>query len=117
VQLLKLLVLEFSPNIFAKPCGYNICTAFLLLIFGEIKFMVQLSIVLFFGLFAVVEIYQSVKNVQLPMPVYLVLGIILAIASNASGRFQNLSNSEVAVAPELTTIQAQDQKQIVSSVD
>jgi hypothetical protein len=46
-----------------------------------------------------------------------VLGIILAIASNASGRFQNLSKSEVAVAPELTTIQAQDQKQVVSSID
>jgi hypothetical protein len=45
--------------------------------------MVQLSIVVFFGLFAVVEIYQSVKNVQLPMPVYLVLGILLAVASNA----------------------------------
>jgi hypothetical protein len=46
--------------------------------------MVQLSIVLFFGLFAVVEIYQSVKNVQLPMPVYLVLGILLALVSNAT---------------------------------
>jgi hypothetical protein len=81
--------------------------------------MVQLSIVLFFGLFAVVEIYQSVKNVQLPMPVYLVLGIILAIASNASGRLYSLSssNSEIAVAPDLTTIQSQDQKQIVSSID
>ena len=81
--------------------------------------MVQLSIVLFFGLFAVVEIYQSVKNVQLPMPVYLVLGIILAITSNASGRLQstNSSQPEVAVAPDLTTIQAQDQKQIISSID
>ncbi len=79
--------------------------------------MVQLSIVLFFGLFAVVEIYQSVKNVQLPMQVYLVLGIILAIASNASGRLQNSFKSEVAIAPDLTTIQAQDQKQIISSID
>jgi hypothetical protein len=46
--------------------------------------MVQLAIALFFGLFAIVEIYQSVKNVQLPMPIYLVLGILLAIASNAT---------------------------------
>jgi hypothetical protein len=45
--------------------------------------MVQLFILVFFGLFAVAEIYQSVKNVQLPMPVYLVLGILLAVASNA----------------------------------
>jgi hypothetical protein len=46
--------------------------------------MVQLAIALFFGLFAIVEIYQSVKNVQLPMPIYLVLGILLAIVSNAT---------------------------------
>jgi hypothetical protein len=46
--------------------------------------MVQLSIVIFFGLFAVVEIYQSVKNVQLPLPVYLALGIALAVVSNLS---------------------------------
>jgi uncharacterized membrane protein len=57
-------------------------------------FMVQLSIVVFFGLFAAVEIYQSVKNVQLPMPVYLVLGILLAVASNASSRFINTSTTE-----------------------
>lgn len=50
--------------------------------------MVQLSIVVFFGLFALVEIYQSIKNVQLPMPIYLVLGILLAVASNASSRLR-----------------------------
>jgi cytochrome bd-type quinol oxidase subunit 2 len=59
--------------------------------------MVQLSIVLFFGLFAVVEIYQSVKNVQLPMAVYLVLAIVLAIASNAATYFPT---SLVEVSPE-----------------
>jgi hypothetical protein len=60
--------------------------------------MVQLSIVVFFGLFAVVEIYQSVKNVQLPMPVYLVLGILLAVASNASARLGLANNAEDASA-------------------
>jgi hypothetical protein len=56
--------------------------------------MVQLSIVVFFGLFAAVEIYQSVKNVQLPMPVYLVLGILLAVASNASTRLVSSSTTQ-----------------------
>jgi hypothetical protein len=56
--------------------------------------MVQLSIVVFFGLFAAVEIYQSVKNVQLPMPVYLVLGILLAVASNASRHLASSSSPE-----------------------
>jgi hypothetical protein len=57
--------------------------------------MVQLAIVVFFGLFAVVEIYQSVKNVQLPMPVYLALGITLAVVSNLSV----LSQSKTIEAP------------------
>jgi hypothetical protein len=56
--------------------------------------MVQLSIVVFFGLFAAVEIYQSVKNVQLPMPVYLVLGILLAVASNASRHLISANSPE-----------------------
>jgi hypothetical protein len=56
--------------------------------------MVQLSIVVFFGLFAAVEIYQSVKNVQLPMPVYLVLGILLAVASNSSTRLVSSSTTK-----------------------
>jgi cytochrome bd-type quinol oxidase subunit 2 len=101
--------------------------------------MVQLSIVLFFGLFAVVEIYQSVKNVQLPMAVYLVLAIVLAIASNAATYFPT---SLVEVSPEIPTkadltplnaasspvtlsnpmasnltLDTQDQKQIISSID
>jgi hypothetical protein len=57
--------------------------------------VVQLAIVVFFGLFAIVEIYQSVKNVQLPMPVYLVLGITLAVVSNLSV----LSQSKTIAAP------------------
>jgi hypothetical protein len=65
--------------------------------------MVQLSIVLFFGLFAVVEIYQSVKNVQLPMPVYLILGIILAIASNVGKKIP--VEAESITAAETDSIQ------------
>jgi hypothetical protein len=62
------------------------------------KIMVQLAIALFFGLFAIVEIYQSVKNVQLPMPTYLVLGILLAIVSNAT-----LPNSNEQITAEQIT--------------
>lgn len=88
--------------------------------------MVQLSIILFFGLFAVVEIYQSVKNVQLPMPVYLVLGIILAIASNAAHRLPSspedittaeLVNPTEQVVSELPTLQTHNPKQIIPGVE
>ncbi len=85
--------------------------------------MVQLAIVLFFGLFAVVEIYQSVKNVQLPMPVYLVLGIMLAIASNIARQLPdgsaNITAAEL-VSPdptELPTLQTHNPKQIIPGVD
>ncbi len=82
--------------------------------------MVQLSIILFFGLFAVVEVYQSVKNVQLPMPVYLVLGIMLAIASNAAKNLPssavNITESEL-VSPVLTTLQAHNPEQVISGIE
>ncbi len=92
--------------------------------------MVQLSIVLFFGLFAVVEIYQSIKNVQLPMPIYLVLGMMLAIASNVAKQLpvsvENISEAELVnpeiivtelTATESTTLQAHNPKQVVPGVD
>jgi hypothetical protein len=82
--------------------------------------MVQLSIVLFFGLFAVVETYQSVKNVQLPMPVYLVLGIMLAIASNVAKNLpssaMNITESEL-VNPNLTTLQTHNPEQVISGIE
>jgi hypothetical protein len=70
--------------------------------------MVQLSIVVFFGLFAVVEIYQSIKNVQLPMPVYLVLGILLAVASNAGV-------SQLMAQPQVSALQ--DPKEVVTPIE
>jgi hypothetical protein len=87
--------------------------------------MMQLSIVLFFGLFAIVEIYQSVKNVQLPMPVYLVLGIMLAIASNAAKYLpaspENIAEAELVkpeqIVSELTTLQTHNPKQVIPGVD
>jgi hypothetical protein len=87
--------------------------------------MVQLSIVLFFGLFAVVETYQSVKNVQLPMPVYLILGILLAIASNVAKQLpaspENITEAELVnpkpIIAELTTLQTHNPKQVVPGID
>ncbi len=44
--------------------------------------MPQFWIAIFFTLLAVAELYQSIKDVDLPLPVYLGLGMILAVASN-----------------------------------
>lgn len=46
--------------------------------------MVWIGIFLF--LLAVTEIYQSFKNVELPFPVYLVLGAALAVISNYNNK-------------------------------
>jgi hypothetical protein len=44
--------------------------------------MPQFWIAIFFILLAVAELYQSVKSIALPFPAYLVLGTLLAVASN-----------------------------------
>jgi hypothetical protein len=44
--------------------------------------MPQFWIAIFFILLAVAELYQSIKDIDLPLPVYLGLGTILAVASN-----------------------------------
>jgi hypothetical protein len=44
--------------------------------------MPQFWIAIFFILLAIAELYQSIKNIDLPLPVYLGLGTILAVASN-----------------------------------
>jgi hypothetical protein len=85
-------------------------------LFHKVWLMVQLAIVVFFGLFAIVEIYQSVKNVQLPMPVYLALGIVLAVVSN-------LSTLHPAQEPEIVPLSATaglarpEETQVISGID
>ncbi len=82
--------------------------------------MVQLSIVVFFGLFAVVEIYQSIKNIQLPLPIYLALGIALAVISNLSVLNQTKTIDpplSAAINVPTTNLGAQEEAQIVSSID
>jgi hypothetical protein len=44
--------------------------------------MPQFWIAIFFILLAVAELYQSIKDIDLPLPIYLGLGTILAVASN-----------------------------------
>jgi hypothetical protein len=44
--------------------------------------MPQFWIAIFFILLAVAELYESVRSIALPFPAYLVLGALLAVASN-----------------------------------
>ncbi len=71
--------------------------------------MPQAWIAIFFILLAVTELYQSVKDITLPFPVYLVLGAVLAVASNYQqsagfGQAQKVTLQEIKEPnPVLTT--------------
>jgi hypothetical protein len=80
--------------------------------------MVQLAIVVFFGLFATVEIYQSVRNVQLPLPIYLGLGIALAVVSNLSGLRQTpASDPTLSVIAPNNSLGSQEEIQVITGID
>jgi hypothetical protein len=49
--------------------------------------MPQFWIAIFFVFLAVAQLYESIKAIELPLPVYLVLGTMLAIASNSQQKF------------------------------
>ena len=49
--------------------------------------MPQFWIAIFFILLAIAQLYQSLQEIDLPLPVYLVLGTALAVASNAQRKF------------------------------
>ena len=49
--------------------------------------MPQFWIAIFFMLLAVAELYQSIKDIDIPLSVYLGLGMILAVASNYQQQF------------------------------
>ncbi len=49
--------------------------------------MPQFWIAIFFILLAVAQLYQSLQDINLPLPVYLGLGVVLAVASNAQSKF------------------------------
>jgi hypothetical protein len=61
--------------------------------------MPQFWIAVFFILLAVAELYQSVKSISLPFPAYLVLGTLLAVASNYQSKaaFSSVRSSPQAV--------------------
>jgi hypothetical protein len=44
--------------------------------------MAQFWIAIFFILLAIAQLYQSIKDINLPFPVYLILGTVLAVAAN-----------------------------------
>ncbi len=73
--------------------------------------MPQVWIAIFFILLAAVELYQSVKDIALPFPIYLVLGAVLAVASNYQQPLSFSQNQQVTLSeikptiPVLTTIQ------------
>jgi uncharacterized membrane protein YbhN (UPF0104 family) len=62
--------------------------------------MPQFWIAVFFILLAVAQLYQSIKDINLPFPVYLVLGTVLAVASNSQAKF-SLSQAQQVTLQEI----------------
>jgi hypothetical protein len=59
----------------------------------------QLWTVCFITLFLATQLYQTVKAVSLPMPVYIIAGALLAIASNVRRSQPTASPSATPTAP------------------
>jgi hypothetical protein len=59
--------------------------------------MPQFWIAIFFILLAVAELYQSMKDINLPFPVYLVLGTMLAVAANSRSKFLFSQDRQVTI--------------------
>jgi hypothetical protein len=75
--------------------------------------MAQVWIAIFFILLASAELYQSVKDITLPFPIYLVLGVVLAVAANyqqgavLNGQSQQVTLQEIVEAdPVLGSVQS-----------
>jgi hypothetical protein len=73
--------------------------------------MPQFWIAIFFILLAIAQLYQSIKDIDLPLPVYLVLGTMLAVASNSQHKFSFSQDRQVVLQeikeanPVLSSIQ------------
>jgi hypothetical protein len=65
--------------------------------------MPQFWIAIFFIFLAVAELYQSMKDIDLPLPVYLGLGTILAIASNYQQQFSVTGDRNITQISNVTT--------------
>jgi hypothetical protein len=74
--------------------------------------MAQFWIAIFFILLAVAQLYQSIASIDLPLPVYLVLGVVLAVASNYQHKLSFIPAQQVKLEeiktpdPVLTAQQA-----------
>lgn len=70
-------------------------------------------------LLAVAQLYESVKKIELPLPVYLVLGVILAIASNFYQEFSlNPDRSPTQILPQAANTMLCDvTTQLLASVE
>ena len=64
--------------------------------------MPQFWIAIFFILLAAAELYQSIKDIELPLPVYLGLGTILAVASNYHQGFLFAGDRQITQLPNIT---------------
>jgi hypothetical protein len=64
--------------------------------------MPQFWIAIFFILLAVAELYQSVRAISLPLPAYLVLGTLLAVASNYQHKTASFGQIHHESLPEIT---------------
>ena len=62
--------------------------------------MPQFWIAIFFIVLAIAQLFESIKDLDLPLPVYLLLGTVLAIASNAPGKL-SFSPAKPATLPEI----------------
>ena len=62
-------------------------TAMEILSHSKLLTMPQFWIAIFFITLAIAQLFQLIKEIDLPFPVYLVLGAVLAITSNAQGMF------------------------------
>jgi hypothetical protein len=59
--------------------------------------MPQFWIAIFFILLAAAQLYQSIKDINLPFPVYLVLGTVLAVAANSGHKFGFMPTQQVTL--------------------
>ena len=64
--------------------------------------MPQFWIAIFFIFLAAAELYQSIKDIELPLPVYLGLGTILAIASNYQQQLSFADDRQTTQLPNIT---------------
>jgi hypothetical protein len=70
--------------------------------------MPQFWIAIFFILLAVAELYQSVQAISLPLPAYLVLGMLLAVASNYQHKTAFFGQIHRDPLPEIKEIKVPD---------